>query len=119
VLNNQVGHNFPVDFEFSVSSDGQSSTKALAVSDYKVKSPRGHKTEYVWDPGLNDYKKAEPGNQAEDLSLSGSGVKNSADYPQYFALPAGTKGRYLKITGTKVSREGVMQFSEVEVYGKK
>jgi hypothetical protein len=119
VVNNKVGCNFPVDFEFSVSSDGQSFVKVLAVTDYQVRSPRSNETAYVWDPGLNDYKKAEPGNETEDLSLSGSGAKSSADYPQYFALPEGTKGRYLKITGTKLGREGSMQFSEIEVFGSK
>ena len=119
VVNNQVGYNFPIDFEISVSSDGKSFAKVMTVADYKVKSPRSSKTEYVWDPALNDYTKAGLGNATEDLSLSGSGAKSSADYPQCFALPEGAKGRYLKITGTKLGREGRMQFSEVEVYGKK
>ena len=119
VVNNQVGYNFPINFEFFVSSDGRSFSKALVVTDYKMQLPRSSKTEYVWDPGLNDYRKAEPGKEAEDLSLSRAGARNSADYPQYFVLPEGTKGRYLKVTGTKLGREGRMQFSEVEVYGKR
>jgi hypothetical protein len=119
VLNNQVGYNFPEDFAIAVSSDGESFTNVLTVADYKVKSPRSNRTAYVWDPGLNDYRKAEPGNQAEDLSLSGAGARSSADYPQFFVLPDNTKGRYLKITGIKLGREGRMQFSEMEVFGNK
>jgi len=92
---------------------------AWGGTDYKLHSPRSNRTEYVWDPGLNDYRKADPGNETDDLWLSGSGMKNSADYPQYFVLPEDTKGRCLMITGTKLEREGRMQFSEAEVYGKK
>jgi len=117
VLNNHVGYNFPIDFEIAVSEDGKSFSKVLAFTDYKVKSMRSSKSEYIWDPGLNDYKKADPGNETEDLSLSGSGKKSSADFPQYFVLPKGTKGRYLKITGTKLGQENAMQFSEIEIYG--
>ena len=80
---------------------------------------RSVKSEYVWDPGLNDYKKAAPGQETEDLSLSGTGAKNAADYPQYFVLPKGTTGRYVRITGTKFKDENRMQLSEVEVYGEK
>ncbi len=119
VCDRAVDLNFPSALEFSVSSDGKTFTKALAVADYKVSSPRSVKSEYVWDPNLNDYKKAEAGQETEDLSLSGSGKKSSADYPQYFALPAGTKGRYLKITGMKLKDEKRMQFTEIEVFGGK
>jgi len=119
VTDKVIDLNFPVDLEFSVSSDGQTFAKALAVAGYKVTSPRSVKSEYVWDPGLNDYKKAEAGQETEDLSLSGSGAKSSGDYPQYFALPAGTKGRYLKITGMKLKDERRMQFTEIEVFGSK
>ncbi|MEI6646757.1 MAG: hypothetical protein WCP12_12050, partial [bacterium] len=119
VCDKAVDLNFPSALEFSVSSDGKTFTKALAVADYKVSSPRSVKSEYVWDPNLNDYKKAEAGQETEDLSLSGSGKKSSADYPQYFALPAGTKGRYLKITGMKLKDEKRMQFTEIEVFGGK
>lgn len=118
VIGNAVGCNFPIDLEISVSNDGQTFTRALAVTDYKVKSMRSSKTEYVWDPVLNDYRKAEAGEETEDLSLSGSGKKSSADYPQYFVMPDGTSGRYVKITGTKVSNERRMQLMEIEVYGK-
>ena len=118
-MDKTVGHNFPVDFEISVSDDGKSFTKVLALTDYKVTSLRDTQTKYVWDPGLNDYKKAEAGQETDDLSLSGAGKKSSADYPQYFVMPEGTKGRYVKITGTKVSLEKRMQFTEVEVFGGK
>lgn len=119
VMDKKVGHNFPVDFEISVSDDGKSFTKVLALTDYKVTSLRDTQTKYVWDPGLNDYKKAEAGQETDDLSLSGAGKKSSADYPQYFVMPDGTKGRYVKITGTKISNERRMQFTEIEVFGGK
>jgi hypothetical protein len=114
-----VGYNFPVDFEISVSADGVNFTKALEVTNYKVTSPRAYKTDYVWDPTLNDYKKAPAGQDTEDqdLSLSGSGQKSPEDYPQYFVLPKGTQGRYIRITGTKLKDENRMQFMEVEVFG--
>ena len=119
VMDKAIDVNFPIDFDISVSADGQNFTKALTVTDYKVTSPRAGKTQYVWDPTLNDYKKAEAGQETEDLSLSGSGKKSSADYPQYFVMPDGTKGRYIKITGTKLKSDGRMQFTEVEVFGGK
>jgi hypothetical protein len=112
-----VGYNFPVDFNISVSTDGVNFTKVLNVADYKVTSPRAPTSEYVWDPGSNDYKKAEPGHQTDDLSLSGAGRRNSADYPQFFVLPVGTQGRYVKITGSKIKDEMRMQFTEVEIFG--
>jgi hypothetical protein len=114
-----VGYNFPEDFGISVSADGTNFTDALAVTNYKVISPRAFKTDYVWDPTLNDYKKAPTGQDTEDqdLSLSGSGRKSPADYPQYFILPAGTLGRYARITGTKLKDENRMQFMEVEIFG--
>ena len=46
-------------------------------------------------------------------------MKTSADYPQYFALPENTKGRYVRITGIKLKDEPRMQFTEIEVYGRK
>ncbi len=119
VTDKAIDLNFPVDFEFAVSDDGQTFTTSLAVSGYKVASPRDVRSEYVWDPGLNDYRQAEAGEATADLSLSGSGKKSSEDYPQYFALPAGTKGRYLKITGTKLKDERRMQFTEIELFGSK
>lgn len=119
VMGKIVGHNFPIDFEISVSDDGKSFAKALLLTGYKVASARDNRTQYVWDPGLNDYRKAEAGQESDDLSLSGAGTKSSADYPQYFVMPEGTKGRYVKITGTKVSPERRMQFTEVEVFGGK
>jgi hypothetical protein len=73
----------------------------------------------VWAPDLNDYKNREDGKETGDLSLSGSGKKSSADYPQYFVLPEGTKGRYVKITGMKLKEENRMQFTEIEVFGSK
>ncbi|HWD94305.1 MAG TPA: discoidin domain-containing protein [Verrucomicrobiae bacterium] len=114
-----IGYNFPTDFEISVSADGKNFTKALAVTGYKVTSPRAYKTDYVWDPTLNDYKKAVAGQETEDLSLSGSGRKTPEDYPQYFVLPEGTQGRYVKITATKLKNENEnrMQFTEVEIFG--
>jgi hypothetical protein len=119
VMDRTIGHNFPIDFEISISDDGKSFEKALLLTGYKVTSVRDNQVNYVWDPGLNDYKKAEGGQETGDLSLSGAGRKSSADYPQYFVLPAGSKGRYLKITGTKLKDEKRMQFMEVEVYGSK
>ena len=98
VLDNVVGYNFPVNFDFSVSTDGQSFTKVLSITDYKVTSPR---------------------KDTEDLALSAVGKKSPSDYPQYFVLPEGTKGRYLKITGTKLKDEKRMQFMEIEVFGNK
>jgi hypothetical protein len=112
-----LGYNFPVDFEISVSADGTNFTKALAVTDYKVNSPRAYKTEFVWDATLNDYKKAPEGQETQDLSLSGSGQKTPADYRQSFVLADGTQGRYVKITGLKLKDENRMQFTEVEVFG--
>lgn len=41
------------------------------------------------------------------------------DVRQYFAMTVGTKGRYLKITGTKLKDERRMQFTEIEVFGSK
>lgn len=93
-----AGLNFPADFEFSVSTDGKSFDKVLAITDYKVASPRG---------------------ETEDLALSAVGKKGPADYPQYFLMPKGTRGRYLKITGTKLKDEMRMQFMEIEVFGAK
>jgi hypothetical protein len=119
VKGDTVGYNFPMDFEVSVSSDGNGFTPVLSVKDYTVKSMRSSKTDQVWDPDLNDYRKAKAGEETGDLSLSGSGKKSPADYPQHFFLPEGTKGRYVKITGTKLKDENRMQFMEVEVYGKK
>lgn len=119
VKGDTVGYNFPVDFEVSVSSDGNGFTPVLSVKDYTVKALRSSKTDQVWDPDLNDYRKAKAGEETGDLSLSGSGKKSPADYPQHFFLPEGTKGRYVKITGTKLKDENRMQFMEVEVYGKK
>ncbi len=119
VKGSAVGFNFPVDFEVSVSPDGKAFTPVLSVTDYKVQSVRGGETDYVWDPDLNDYRKAKTGEETGDLSLSGSGHKNSADYPQYYFLPDATKGRYLKITGTKLKNESRMQFTEIEVFGGK
>jgi hypothetical protein len=117
ILDKVIGYNFPVDFEISVSADGTNFTRTLAVTDYKVTSPRAYKTEYVWDATLNDYKKAPVGQEPEDLSLSGSGQKSPQDYLQYFVLPEGTQGRYVKITGTKVKDEPRMQFTEIEIFG--
>ena len=119
VMDKIVGHNFPVDFEISVSNDGQTFSKGLTVTDYKMSLPRSVKTEFIWDPGLNDYRKAAEGEDTGDLSLSGSGKKSAGDYPQYFAMPAGIKGRYVKIIGTKLMQENRMQFSEIEVLGAK
>ena len=119
VKGDTVGYNFPMDFEVSVSSDGKGFTPVLSVKDYTVKALRSSKTDQVWDPDLNDYRKAKAGEETGDLSLSGSGKKSPADYPQHFFLPEGTKGRYVKITGTKLKDENRMQFMEVEVYGKK
>jgi hypothetical protein len=102
-----------------MSADGMNFIRALEVTNYKVTSPRAYKTDYVWDPTLNDYKKAPAGQDTEDqdLSLSGSGQKSPEDYPQYFVLPKGTQGRYIRITGTKLKDENRMQFMEVEVFG--
>jgi hypothetical protein len=119
IVNDAIGYNFPVDFEFSVSMDGQSFSKVLAVTDYKVTSLRNNKTKYVWDLTLNDYKEASP-KETEDLAITAVGGKKSpADYPQYFVLPEGTQGRYLKITGNKLKDEKRMQFTELEVFGTK
>lgn len=60
-----------------------------------------------------------PHKATEDLSLSAVGSRNSADYPQYFVLPEGTRGRYLKIIGTRLKDEKRMQFTEIEVFGSK
>jgi hypothetical protein len=119
IVSETVGDGFPKDFEIAVSDDGQTYTTILSVADYTVSSPRAEKSPYVWDPDLNDYKKREDGQETGDLSLSGSGKKSSADYPQYFVLPEGTKGRYVKITGTKFKDENRMQFTEIEVFGSK
>jgi hypothetical protein len=119
VLEKVVGHNFPVDFQIAVSADGQDFKNLLTITDYKVRSMRGSASEYVWDPDLNDYRKAKAGEEPGDLSLSGSGKKSPADYPQSFVLPEGTTGRYLKITGTKLSPEKRMQFTEIQVFGMK
>ena len=116
VVKEKVGYCFPKDFEIAVSEDGQTYTTVLSVADYRI-SPCADKSPYVWDPDLNDYKKREDGKETDDLSLSGSGKKSSADYPQYFLLPENTKGRYVKITGTKLMDENRMQFTEIEVYG--
>ena len=89
----------------------------LTITDYKMKSMRSSTSEQVWDPDLNDYRKAKAGEETGDLSLSGAGKKNPADYPQSFELPEGTTGRYLKITGTKLSPEKRMQFTEIQVFG--
>jgi hypothetical protein len=96
VLDKTVGHNFPVDFEVAISNDGQTFTKALSLADYQVASVR---------------------KEAEDLALSAVGQKSSADYPQYFVMPGGSSGRYLKITGKKLKDENRMQFMEIEVLG--
>ena len=96
ILDKVIGYNFPVDFDFSVSTDGQNFTRVLAIAGYKVASPR---------------------KESEDLALSAVGKKSPADYPQYFVLPEGTKGRYLKITGKKLKEEKRMQFMEIEVFG--
>jgi hypothetical protein len=119
VKGNTVGYNFPVDFEVSVSTDGNVFTPVLSVTDYKVKSVRSIKTDYVWDSDLNDYRKAKAGEETGDLSLSGSGQKSPVDYPQHFLFPEGTKGRYVKISGTKLKDESLMQFTEIEVFGSK
>jgi hypothetical protein len=97
IQNGVIGFNFPVDFDFSVSADGQSFTKVLDVADHKVTSPRNE--------------------SAKDLALSAVGAKSPADYPQYFVLPAGTRGRYLKITGHRFKDEQRMQFMDIEVIG--
>ena len=112
-----VGANFPVDFEISVSTDGQDYKKVLTVSDHKVQSMVSNTSGHVWDPELNDYRKANTGEEAGDLSLSSAGNKKPADYPQSFMLPNGTTGRYLKITGTKLALEKRMQFTEIQVFG--
>ena len=112
-----VGTNFPVDFEISVSADGQDYKKVLTVSDHKVQSMVSNTSGHVWDPELNDYRKANTGEEAGDLSLSSAGNKKPADYPQSFMLPNGTTGRYLKITGTKLALEKRMQFTEIQVFG--
>lgn len=117
VLDKAVGNNFPVDFQVSVSADGRDFTQVLAIADYKVKSMRSSASDQVWDTDLNDYRKAKAGEATGEFSLSGAGKKNPADYPQSFILPEGTSGRYLKITGTKLSLEKRMQFTEIQVFG--
>lgn len=117
VLDKVIGHNFPVDFQVSVSTDGVDFRDVLAITDHKVKSMRSSANSYVWDPVLDDYRMAVAGEDTDDLSLSGAGKKSPADYPQFFVLPAGTTGRYLKITGTKLSSEKRMQFTEIQVFG--
>lgn len=114
-----VGYNFPSDLEISVSADGQNFQPVVTAKEYKVTSPRNARTGYVWDPKLNEYREAKADEETDDLSLSGSGKKSSADYAQYFLMPDGTKGRYVKITGTKLKDEGRMQFTEIEIFGDK
>ena len=119
VFNENTTYCFPTDFEIAVSTDGAVFQTALSVKDYKGVSARQEQTGFVWDPGLNDYRPAKPSETGADLSISGAGAKTSADYPQYFVLPENTKGRYVRITGIKLKDEPRMQFTEIEVYGRK
>jgi hypothetical protein len=119
VFNDIVGWNFPVDLEFSVSSDAQTFTTVLTSRGYKVTSPQ-KATEDLEPVSKPDNRRENAGQEPvlkPVLALSATGRKSSADYPQYFILPDGTKGRYVKITGTRLKDEQRMQFTEIEVFG--
>lgn len=92
-----VGYGFPVDLTIAVSEDGTNFTTVLIVNDYKI-----------------DASRSEEG-QAKQLSATGK--LDASDFPQYFKLPEGTKGRHLRISATKVNGGTTMRLGEVEVYG--
>ncbi|WDE99400.1 alpha-L-fucosidase [Lentisphaera profundi] len=101
VLKDKVGYCFPVDFTFSVSDDGKNFRDVLSIKDHKIE---------VNDDTAKDEKLL-------NGVISKTGRKLSADYPQYFKLPKGSVGRYLRITGDKLKDENRMQFTELEVFG--
>ena len=101
VFENKVGHCFPQDFTFSVSNDGKQFRDVLSVKDYTIN---------VADDVAKDDKLL-------NGVISRSGSHLSSDFPQYFNLPKGTAGRYLRITGDKLKDEMRMQFTEVQLFG--
>ena len=98
---NKVGHCFPRDFTFSVSDDGKAFRDVLSVTDHEID---------VQDDTARD-------DRLLNGVISQSGALVSADFPQYFRIPEGSEGRYLRITGDKLKDEMRMQFTEIEVFG--
>jgi alpha-L-rhamnosidase len=98
IVGDAIGYNFPVDFEISISMDGQSFSPVLKRTDYKVNSSR---------------------KDSKGLEVFAVDEKGPANNIQYFVLPEGTQGRYLKIAGNKLKDEMRMQFTEIEVFGGK